>query len=344
MFNRLSEALGGELTVVLCQREPPSKRRWRIPWEEVAFECEVLGRYSARIRDRTGHWPRGVGVALDRIDPSTVIVPGWELPACWLALWWGWRRSVPVHAWVESSIGTGLRRGSVSNALRRLFLSLCDSAIVPGLAAEQFVHFLRSGMPCTYVPNSIEASDLRELEPPPEDGAALFLGELSPRKGADIVLAAAERMLEVFPELIVGGDGPLREAFIAKSSQLRGLEYVGFVEGAARARYMDRASVVLLPSRRDPWPLAAAEALVSRRSLVVGAGVGSFPDLRALAAQAVVRMVSQDATSLLEAARVARSQKVPAHLRSCLTPEASAMAMAAGVCQRQWNPASTEGH
>jgi glycosyltransferase involved in cell wall biosynthesis len=327
----LSEALGGRLTVVLSQREPPPKRQWKIRWEEVTFEYEILGRHAAGIRGRSYHWPRGVGAVLERIDPSVIILGGWDIPACWLALWWGRRRSVALHAWVESSMGTGLRRGQASNAFRRLFLSPCHSAVVPGLAAEEFVLFLKPGMHCIHVPNSIDSVDLRALGPPAADGGALFLGELSERKGADIVLAAAEGLLDVFPEVVVAGDGPLRQDFVAKSKRLPGFEYVGFVEGATRAQCVNQASVVLLPSRRDPWPLAACEALVSRRPLVVGAGVGSFPDLRALAGDGVVRMDSQDVHGLVDAAILARSQSVPDYLRAALTPEASAISIAAGL-------------
>jgi glycosyltransferase involved in cell wall biosynthesis len=97
---------------------------------------------------------------------------------------------------------------------------------------------------------------------------------------------------------------------------------------------MERASVVLLPSRRDPWPLAGCEALISRRPLIAGQGVGSVRDLQALAGDAVIAMRSQDAAGLLQAATIARSRHVGEDLRLAFTPEASAAKIASAVRQR----------
>jgi glycosyltransferase involved in cell wall biosynthesis len=183
----------------------------------------------------------------------------------------------------------------------------------------------------------VDAPELRELASPPEDGAALFLGELSARKGADILLTATNELLSIFPRVLVAGDGPLRDDFAAKSHQLSRFDYVGFVEGEAKAECMRQAAVVLLPSMRDPWPLAACEALVSRRPLVVGQGVGSTPDLRALAGSAVVSMQSQDAAGLVQAARVAKAQHVSEDLRHAFSPDASALKMAR-IIRKRSNP------
>lgn len=328
LFNHLAEELEGGLTVAFTQREPPLERRWTVAWSQVAFAHEFLDGWRLDTAGKTREWSTGVWRMLDRVNPRSILVAGWDVSACWAALAWCWRRSVPAHAWVESSAYTGRWRDPVSMIGRRTFLSRCQDVFVPGAAAEEFVRSLSPKRRCVQVPNSIDSPELRGLEAPGVNGAALFLGELSRRKGADIVLRGAEKLLSSFPGLIIAGDGPLREAFISKARELRRLEYVGFVEGPARARCMERASVVLLPSRRDPWPLAACEALVSRRTLVLGPGVGSFQELRALAPDAVVRMASDNVTDLLDAAVAARAGDVPTWLRSAFLPEVSARTMA----------------
>ena len=113
---------------------------------------------------------------------------------------------------------------------------------------------LAPALPCHHAPNSVDAPDLRSIAEPPPLGAALFIGELSLRKGADLLLAAAPQILQLFPRLIVAGDGPLRSAVLALAARLPGLEYAGFVEGPQKAALFEQAAVVLLPSRRDPWP------------------------------------------------------------------------------------------
>ena len=334
LFNRLSNALDDRFLLFLEQKHRPLGRSWTIPWAEVAFEYVVLDRRHIRLAGRTFPLPSGVTDELDRADPAAIVLGGWNLASSWVAIAWARERSIPLLAWVESSQRTGSRRGRASNAVRRRFLSSCDAAIVSGLAAEEWVRSFAPQLPCDHVPNSVDSPELRELAPPPNGGAALFLGELSVRKGADILLSSAEQLLSIFPRVLIAGDGPLRNEFVAKSDQLSRFDYVGFVEGAARAECMRQAAVVLLPSRRDPWPLAACEALVSRRPLVAGQGVGSVPDLRALAGSAVVSMRSQDAAGLVQAAHFAKVERVQEHLRYAFSPDTSALKMARSIHTR----------
>jgi glycosyltransferase involved in cell wall biosynthesis len=137
----------------------------------------------------------------------------------------------------------------------------------------------------------------------------------------------------VVPRLVVAGDGPLQNQFAERARHLDGLEVLGFVDATQRARCMERASVVLLPSRRDPWPLAACEALVARRPLVLGTGVGSRPDLETLVGDGVVPMRSPDVDGLLAASRAARTCHVPDGMRAAFTPQSSAEAMVAAVAE-----------
>jgi glycosyltransferase involved in cell wall biosynthesis len=156
----------------------------------------------------------------------------------------------------------------------------------------------------------------------------MFMGELSQRKGADLVLAAATQILQLFPRLIVAGDGPLRADVTALASRLPGLEYAGFVEGPEKAQLFEQSAVILIPSRRDPWPLVACEALVGLRPIVVGPGVGSLPELRQVAGEAVSAMSAATPGDLVDAARRAKGQPVPLGLKTAFRPETVAAAMA----------------
>jgi hypothetical protein len=83
-----------------------------------------------------------------------------------------------------------------------------------------------------------------------------------------------------------------------------------------------------LPSRKDPWPLVACEALVGLRPVVVGPGVGSLPDLQEVAGEAVSAMARATAQDLVDAARRAKRQAVPPELRTAFLPQTVAAAMA----------------
>jgi glycosyltransferase involved in cell wall biosynthesis len=331
LFNSLSETLDGEFTLVLTRPDPTPDRRWTVPWSEVRCRVVVLPGHRLDVGRGALEVSYGVRAALAGLKPRTIVLGGWDVHACWTALRWARRRGVPLVGWVESSQQTGSHRGALSSKIRHRFLNACSAAIVPGAAAEAFVRQLAPALPCHHAPNSVDASDLRSIGEPPPQGAALFVGELSPRKGADLVLEAAPRILESFPRLIMVGDGPLRSAVVALAARLPGLEYAGFVEGPQKTALFEQAAVILLPSRRDPWPLVACEALVGLRPIVVGPGVGSLSDLRRVAGEAVSAMPSATAQDLIDAARRVQGRLVPPGLRTAFLPEAVAAAMAAAV-------------
>jgi glycosyltransferase involved in cell wall biosynthesis len=331
LFNSLSDALDGEFTLVLTRPDPTPDRQWTVPWSEVRCRVVVLPGHRLDIGRGTLEVSHRVRATLNELQPQAVVLGGWDVHACWAALRWARRRTVPLLGWVESSQHTGLRRGALSSAVRRRFLKACSAAIVPGMAAEAFVRQLAPALPCHHAPNSVDASDLRSIGEPPARGAALFIGELSPRKGADLLLASAPQILQLFTRLVVAGDGPLRSAVVDLAARLPGFEYAGFVEGREKAALLEQAAVILLPSRRDPWPLVACEALVGLRPIVVGPGVGSIPDLQRVAGDAVSAMPAATAQALIDAARRAKGQRVPPGLRSAFRPEAVAAAMAAAI-------------
>jgi glycosyltransferase involved in cell wall biosynthesis len=331
LFNSLSDALDGQFTLVLTRRDPTPDRRWTVPWADVRCRVAVLPGHRLDVGRGTVEVSRGVGATLHGLRPRAIVLGGWDVHACWAALRWARRRGVPLVGWVESSQRTGPRRGAVSSTVRRRFLAACSAAIVPGAASAAFVRHLAPALACHQAPNSVDAPDLRAIGGPPPDGAALFIGELSHRKGADLVLAAARQILRSFPRLIIAGDGPLRPDVTALAARLPGLEYAGFVEGRQKTRLLERTAVVLLPSRADPWPLVACEALVALRPVVAGPGVGSLPELRQLAGAAVSAMPAATPRDLAEAAGRAKGLLVPPELRTAFRPEAVAAAMAAAV-------------
>ena len=331
LFNSLSDALDGEFTLLLSRRDRPPDRLWMIPWSEVRFQVVVLDGHRLDVGRGTLEVSRGVRATLNGLRPQAIVLGGWDVHACWTALRWARQRKVPLVGWVESSQRTGRHRGTVSTLIRRRFMQACSAAIVPGVLSEEFVHQLVPALPCHRAPNSVEGRDLRAIGDPLPQGAALFIGTLSKRKGVDLILSAAAELLKVFPRLIIAGDGPLRGDVIALAARLPPVEYVGFVEGAEKARLFERSAVVLIPSRRDPWPLVACEALVAGRPIVLGTGVGSLPDLLQLAGAVVCPMPAATPQGLVDAVGLAKGRVVSPEVRAALRPEAVAAAMAAGI-------------
>jgi glycosyltransferase involved in cell wall biosynthesis len=99
-----------------------------------------------------------------------------------------------------------------------------------------------------------------EPERPPH---LLYVGRLSEEKGI-VELSDAARGLP----LVVVGDGPLRNLLP---------EAHGFVPPGELHAFYERASVVVVPSRREGYGMTAREAMAHGRP-VVATAVGGLPD------------------------------------------------------------------
>jgi glycosyltransferase involved in cell wall biosynthesis len=92
---------------------------------------------------------------------------------------------------------------------------------------------------------------------------ALYVGRLSEEKGVRDLAQAMEGL-----PLVVVGDGPLRNLLPAT---------VGFVSPGEVGGWLDRAAVVVVPSRREGYGLVAREAMAHGRA-VVATRVGGLVD------------------------------------------------------------------
>ena len=98
---------------------------------------------------------------------------------------------------------------------------------------------------------------------PDEPPHALYVGRLSEEKGVRDLAEAARGL-----PLVVVGDGPLRSLFP---------QAVGFVPPSELGAYYERASVVVVPSRREGYGMVAREAMAYGRP-VVATAVGGLVD------------------------------------------------------------------
>lgn len=94
----------------------------------------------------------------------------------------------------------------------------------------------------------------------------LFSGSLIARKGADLTVAALERILAdgVAIEAIFVGDGPLRPQAEQLARRYPGrVELIDFTQMKALPEVYARADVLLAPSRHDGWGLVVIEAMAA---------------------------------------------------------------------------------
>ncbi|MFL5941886.1 MAG: glycosyltransferase family 4 protein [Gaiellaceae bacterium] len=115
-----------------------------------------------------------------------------------------------------------------------------------------------AGLDPLVIPNGVRIPD--EVGPPAEPPEVLYVGRLSPEKNVDTLVEALGDL-----NLVVAGDGPLRRLVP---------NALGSVPHPEVERLLERASVVVAPSEREGFGLAAAEAMAFGRPVVAAAGGG----------------------------------------------------------------------
>jgi glycosyltransferase involved in cell wall biosynthesis len=139
--------------------------------------------------------------------------------------------------------------------VRRARVVVCPSEVLAAAARELGARDVR------VIPSGVEIPEsIREPEDPPH---VLFVGRLSEEKGILDFLAATEGMRRV-----VVGDGPLRK---------RVPEARGFVPPGELGGYYERSALVVCPSHREGYGVAAREAMAHGRAVVASA-VGGLVD------------------------------------------------------------------
>ena len=109
----------------------------------------------------------------------------------------------------------------------------------------------------------------------------LFLGRVGPRKGAEDLINAFARISKDFPEarLALGGDGDI-ETFKQLVSTLGlddRIEFLGWVSGDEKSRWLRRAGIYALPSYNEGFPMGVLEAM-SAGAAVLASRAGGIPD------------------------------------------------------------------
>jgi len=140
--------------------------------------------------------------------------------------------------------------------LERARLTICASNALADSARELGAKAVR------VIPSAVELPErVGEPADPPE---VLFVGRLSPEKGILDLVQAADGI-----PLTVAGDGPLRDRVPGA---------LGFVQHTALLPLYERAAVVAVPSHREGFGVACAEAMAHARPVVASA-VGGLLDL-----------------------------------------------------------------
>ena len=221
----------------------------------------------------------GLDHELALFKPDVTLIVGWEQPA--------YRRSA------RRLRGSSFRVVGMDNqwlrtpkqvlgiASSRIYLRpYFDAAFLPG--ARQLDFALRLGFPRERIFEGFYSADVEAFRGVPSldaDGpdarkAFAYVGRLVESKGVNELVEAYEAYRTTVADpwkLLVLGTGPLEQRVAGRP----GIEFVGFVEPALLASYLARASVLVLPSRFEPWGVVVHEATAAGLGCICTSPVGA---------------------------------------------------------------------
>ncbi len=232
------------------------------PSHEVdAFSYEVIRQPSVRELLRSFLWA------------EVRFLHGPSLQVGWPAFGGIKRCFVVHHIWMnESSVTARLRR-----TLRRSLLNRCQNLAVSQALAESLP------VPCSVVPNPFDDEVFRLMPEVERSRDLVFLGRLTPEKGADLVIKALDllRQSGLTPTFTVIGDGPEKSALVSQVAQLKlegQVRFLGQLSGAALAEELNRHRIMAVPSRWDePYGIVALEGIACGCA-IVGSSGGGLPE------------------------------------------------------------------
>jgi glycogen synthase len=129
--------------------------------------------------------------------------------------------------------------------------------------------------------------DEPEIRPAPisfSPAVLLCFGRVVNEKGFDLAIEAAAIISKKFPaiKLIVAGDGPAKEDLIQLAKKLgvqENVDFLGWVNPDEIPSIINRASIVIVPSRwKEAFGLAALQAMQLGRP-VIAANTGGLPEI-----------------------------------------------------------------
>lgn len=111
----------------------------------------------------------------------------------------------------------------------------------------------------------------------------LCIGRLSKEKGFDLALTAFASIVKGFPDLrfVIAGDGPERATLANQAAELGlkdAIDFLGWVAPEDVPALINTATVVVMPSRAESFPMVALQAAQMARP-VVGTRVGGLPEV-----------------------------------------------------------------
>jgi glycosyltransferase involved in cell wall biosynthesis len=247
--------------------------------------------------------------ALKRFAPQCVFVPGWSARYALAALWWCRSHKVPAVLMSEST-RCDAPRVRAKEKVKSWIVSMCSAALVGGAAHAEYLVSL--GMPAERIFQGYDAVDNQYFHHMAESARAkaidlskqlqlprpyfLSVARFIAKKNLAWLIESYARYRQAFQgmrvngqgingspwSLVLLGEGRDRPLLKRRISELEILPYVslpGFKCYQDLPAYYGLASVLVHPSRIEPWGLVVNEAMASGLPVLVSNACGCAGDL-----------------------------------------------------------------
>ena len=298
VFNALARQKGIDLHVIFLAETDPTQRRWLVYKDEIEFSYEVLPAW----RRRWGGWHillnRGLGPALRRFRPDSILCGGYNHPAFWQALVWAKLHSARFVAWIESTSRDQRNSSALTEFVKRRFISNCSAFVVPGKSAFEYV--MSMGVPAERIhtaPNAVdnrrfanlarlarerEAQYRTELGLPPR--YFVYAGRVTREKGAFQLVEAYTRLepeLRSQVGLVLVGEETAKDELMKDAARIHpgSVVFPGFVQRDQLAAFYALAEALVFPTLSDPWGLVVNEAMACGLPIIASDAAGCVADL-----------------------------------------------------------------
>jgi glycosyltransferase involved in cell wall biosynthesis len=303
LFNALARELArrGIGFEVWFLAEGSPMRHWTVDRRGMAFDHWFPCGWHPTWRLEQFHVNPGVVFRMLRTPPKWLLVGGaWPMPTVAALICLApalQRRGSRVVLWAEANPSSTRFPDGPVGALRRCLWRLVGAYAVPGEVAEQALLSVgRRDAEILHLPNvvdesryGLEVTRLRERRD--EIRAArgihrdarviLWPARLSERQKGIINFLEAVRPLLAHPwKVVIAGEGPDRERIVTwiRESCLD-VTLLGNVSDHRMLELFALSDAFILPSLRDPNPLAAIEALWAALPVIISNRCGSWPEV-----------------------------------------------------------------
>jgi len=299
LFNALNKTMEGNFKVLYLS-ETENRREWQINKKEIKFSFEII--FKGRIEDINPIvMSLKVYKRLNFYNSEIIIIGGYNYLACWSALIWAKIHKKKVIVIIESHY-LDKPRNIIKENIKKLFVSNCDRALVPGIRHKKYAISLGISKEKIYIVKGVGGINIslnnqkkikqlkskkdvicKKLNIPYHN--FLFVGRFSPEKNIIFLLNAFKKVKNEDSAknwgLILVGNGPQRKEIenYIKEKKMKNIFLPGFIQKEELPFYYALADVFVLPSTSETWGLVVNEAMACGLPVLVSNKCGCYPDI-----------------------------------------------------------------